>query len=175
MRYIKSLGYVPYTPTEDIDAAHPFDYLCASRDKENIFLADAKTKARRAKFPDTGIDYKFYKSYTKIAKKHNMRVFLFFVDERLKQVYGNFLDELQKPIKIKFNGYILEYPRKETDFRKVETIYFPMESMITIGELSHADIEELIGLSSVSKNNEDLYNDIDLSDTGTVAQNSFKW
>ncbi len=60
-RYLVEQGYIPYGSL--IDGAHPFDRLCASRDKREVFIADVKSKACRLFYPDTGIGLRHYQEY----------------------------------------------------------------------------------------------------------------
>ena len=141
--YLIKMGYVPYEPV--IGIAHPFDKLCASRDKKTIFIAEVKTKARRNKYPDTGINISHYNDYKNIQTKHNIHVFLFFVDEMLKKVYGEFLIKLEDPLKIIVNGYEINYPLR---FKGI--IYFPIEKMRDIGDLNKQQVADLKNLSTRS-------------------------
>ena len=92
--YFKARNYIPYKP--DAEGSHPFDRIMARADKKEIFIAEVKTKARRIYYPDTGIDIRHYDSYKYIQDKYNIDVFIYFVDEYLKTIYGNFLRILDK-------------------------------------------------------------------------------
>ena len=139
-RYLKSKNLIPYQAV--YDGAHPFDRIIASPDKKNIYLADAKTKARRTYYPDTGININHYMQYEYLMDKYNIRVFLFFVDEWQKKVYGNFLDLLQEEVLINHNGKDIKYP-----FKQGRIIYFPLTSMRDICELEDLEAEKLKQLS----------------------------
>ena len=140
-RYIRSKNLMPYKAV--FEGSHPFDRIIASTDKQNLYIADAKTKARRTYYPDTGINYKHYQEYKHLMNKYSMRVFLFFVDEWQQKVYGNFLDVLEKPVQISHNGKIYEYPLTQGI-----VIYFPLELMRDICNLDKTECELLKQLSS---------------------------
>lgn len=137
-------GYIPYSP--DADGAHPFDRLVASRDKKTIFIADSKTKPARTYYPDTGINIRHYNEYKFIQDKYNIDVFIFFVDEDSKTIYGNFLKRLDEPRKIVHNGKIIEYPMEQKGIR-----YFPLSVMMPVAEIPAVDVLELFGLSQRKK------------------------
>jgi len=136
-RFLERKGYVIYSP-ETKDKAHAFDRL-AIKDKEQIIIAEIKTKARRNKYADTGIDKRNYDQYVKIQNKYNIPVFIFFVDEMLKKIYGNWLSKLIIPIIIEGKQYPLILNN---------IIYFPLVNMIGIAELSEQQITELKKLSN---------------------------
>ena len=136
-RFLERKGYVIYSP-ETKGKAHAFDRL-AIKDKEQIIIAEIKTKARRNKYADTGIDKRNYDQYIKIQNKYNIPVFIFFVDEMLKKVYGNWLSKLIIPIIIEGKQYPLILNN---------IIYFPLVNMINIAELSEQQITELKKLSN---------------------------
>lgn len=134
--YLRKRGYIPYAP--NFDGAHPFDRLCASRDKKTIFVADAKAKAKRKHYPDTGIDIKHYKEYKFLSDKYKIDVYLFFVDEENKAVYGNMLRVLEHDMNVIHYSKKLKYP-----IRSNGIIYFPMASMKTLAELTDEQCAEL--------------------------------
>ncbi len=85
--YLEDKGYVVYRPITD--GPHCFDHL-AIKDKKQVIIAEVKTKAKLNNYDETGFEYKHYLEYKFISGKHNIPVFIFFVDEMLKEVYGNF-------------------------------------------------------------------------------------
>jgi hypothetical protein len=131
-QYLKNKGFLPYRPA--FDGWHPFDRILAAPDKSSIYVADVKAKARRNKYPDTGIDMRHFDKYKQISEKHNMRVFLFFVDELEGRIYGQFLDILASRDK--------NYPRAEGSI-----IYFLLEKMEHIAYLTPEQISQLKTLS----------------------------
>lgn len=135
--WLISQGYIVYDPANN--GIHPFDFICAMMDK-NIFIVDVKTKPARYKYPDQGIDLRHYNDYTEKLINHNIDIWLFFVDENAKQIYGNLLSELNKPHQVIHKGKILIYPYRE---QHTKIIYFPIDKMITIKDLSIFEIEEI--------------------------------
>lgn len=142
--YLIKRGYIPYKP-EPI-GAHPFDRLCATPDKKRIFVAEIKTKPARVYYPDTGIDIRHYRDYDNIQKTHNLEVFLFFVDQDRKSIYGNKLSRLMEQREVQHSGKILLYPIQDRGI-----IYFPLVSMIMVGKLTDAQSETLEELSTRNK------------------------
>lgn len=141
--YLISKGYIPYRP--DAPGAHPFDRLCASKDKKHIFIAEIKTKPARTYYPDTGINVGHYKDYLNIQNKYGIDVFLFFVDQDKKRIYGNKLAELVKRIEVFHNNKKLIYPLEQCGI-----IYFPLKLMIDIWQL---DSDECLKLNELSERN----------------------
>lgn len=144
--YFRKRNYIPYIP--DMEGPHPFDRIMARGDKKEIFIAEVKTKARRSFFPDTGIDIKHYNQYKFIEMKYNIDIFIYFVDEYKKEIYGNILRILDKPRKYKYkyqmdkNGRIfnkeIEYPIKSKGI-----IYFPLKIMKIISKIDDETIKKL--------------------------------
>jgi hypothetical protein len=166
-QHITNMGYIPYCPSAE--GAHPFDLLCASRDKQHIFIADSKAKPRRHAYPDTGIDTRHYYDYLKVSQEHNLRVYLYFVDEEWGKIYGNFLDLLVTPKTIIYQGRVKEYPSIETGNNHREIIYFPLINMRILGNLDQDDIGHLKETSTRQMSHQSIYtNGIDWDDIGTV-------
>lgn len=147
--YLKSKNIIPYIPSTN--TSHPFDRLCATMDKKRIFISEVKSVSKRIKYDDTGISIKHYEDYKYIIDKYKIDVFIFFVDEKLKEVYGNYIHELEKDyyddIKKK------KYPLIEVDNRGYavggKIIFFPMVNMKrNIMSITENDIVELKKLSN---------------------------
>lgn len=134
-------GVIPYAPIND--GAHPFDRLCATKNKERVFVAEVKTKPRRKYYPDTGINVSHFNDYKAIQNRHKIDVWLAFVDEIQGEIYGNYLEALTKPRTINHGAKRLEYPMTQNGI-----IYFPLEAMITISSLSIESRARLVELSS---------------------------
>lgn len=98
-----------------------------------IRVVEVKSKPRRDKYPDTGIPTRHYDDYKHIENKYGIQVFIAFVDEVLKKIYGNFLEELEKP-----EG---RYP-----LRYANVIYFPLSKMRDITMLTDEQCAELTAL-----------------------------
>lgn len=142
-RYLEQLGFIVYQPVTS--GAHAFDKLCISKDKKEIFIAEVKTKPHRLYYPDTGLDTRHLNEYRYIQNKYNVDVFLFFVDEVDKQVYGNTIRELEKPREVKdWLGNIYHYPKEEWN----QITYFPLVAMKSIGAIDAVEAEQLSNLST---------------------------
>lgn len=144
--HLEKNGYIVYSPSTE--GAHAFDRL-AVRNKKDIIIAECKTKARRNYFPDTGIDCRHYDEYKYIENLHNIPVYIFFVDEMVKKVYGNELSILEEPRKVK---YVLNGTQREKHYPLVQggIIYFPIVAMEDIATLSASDCSKLISVSTRS-------------------------
>lgn len=141
-RHLESRGLIVYQP--QTDGAHPFDNLCASRDKKTIVIAEVKTKPRRLYYPDTGIDIRHYNDYMHIQTKYGIPVFLYFVDaESEKRIYGNKLIVLIASRQVEHNGKLLTYPIKSKGI-----IYFPLDAMLHVADLDAGDTQEIAALTT---------------------------
>lgn len=147
-KYLLGKNIIPYSPKADI--AHPFDRLCASTNKKNIFIAEVKTKASRSYYPDTGINLKSYEEYKFIENKYGIDVWMFFVDEYKKKIYGNKLSNLDKPVEIIHKNKILNYPLIQPNAIGRKIIYFPLEFMVDVCDIDDKVSEELKELSTRS-------------------------
>lgn len=130
IEYLSNKGYVVYKSITS--GAHPFDNLCASRDKRKIFIAEVKTKEARKYYPDTGIDIRHYDQYKFIQDKYNLKVYLFFVDATNKKVYGNVIEKLENETVMGVYTYPL---------RQKGIIYFPLSNMKQISLLTNEQAE----------------------------------
>jgi len=71
-----------------------------------------KSKARRNYYPDTGVDVRHYDDYMHIKETYTIPVFIYFVDEMLKLIYGGEIGWLTQPrtrFAIKANGWNTPY------------------------------------------------------------------
>ena len=136
-QHFEKLGCVCYKAVSA--CGHPCDMLCID-DSYKIRLVEVKTKASRNKYSDTGFDEEHYQVYKEFSKSNNTRIYIYFVDPKLKKIYGNYLDVLEE--KRFVNG--VEYPRLEpnrgTCFR---IIYFPLEAMEDLRDLTEEELAEL--------------------------------
>lgn len=143
-------GLIPYKPVADV--AHPFDRLCATADKRNLYVAEVKTKARRNKYPDTGFDYKHFNIYMSLMKKHNLDIIVYFVDESLGQIYGGELVKISEPHDVHWtvNGKqtLLRYPKIESTKYGEQIIYFPLELMTVFADLPQGERAQLKQLNT---------------------------
>lgn len=140
-QHLERKGLVVYSPITD--AAHPFDFLCASGDKRTIVIAETKTKARRTFYPDTGIDARHLNDYMNVQSRYGIDVFLYFVDESMKAIYGNALKILVAPRAITHKNKVLTYPLTAGGI-----VYFPLEAMKTIANISEAEALSIVALNT---------------------------
>ncbi|MBQ7594066.1 MAG: hypothetical protein IJU48_06920 [Synergistaceae bacterium] len=115
--YLEGENYICYKPVTE--GAHLFDFLIYRKDS-GVMAAEVKTKPRRNKYPDTGFDYRHYEGYKRFSEEHNMKMYVFFVDELEGKIYGNSLEELDKP-RISSGK---NYPLDSNSIR-----YYPLEAM----------------------------------------------
>lgn len=140
--YLLKKGIVPYRPI--VSQAHPFDRLCASADKKRIYVAEVKTKPRREFYADTGVDQRHYNDYLNIAMQHNMDVFVYFVDEVRKEIYGGELISNLAQVRQETHqqtGRILTYPLAHKGI-----IYFPLSAMEHVADLPDEVCKQLAAL-----------------------------
>jgi len=135
--YLINMGFVPFSPDENA-GAHPFDFLCASKDKKRIFVAEVKTKPARKYYPDTGFNVSSYNTYLEVSRNYNMDVFCFFVDTAKREVDGNYLSVLATDTEVKHGNKTLVYPITDKGI-----VYFPIQSMITIATLTIDQCSEI--------------------------------
>jgi len=130
-KYLEAKGWVIYEPVGNM--AHFTDKF-AVKDKKEIILIEVKTKPKLNYYDGTGFDFRSYNQYKILSHKHNMRVFIFFVDEMLGKIYGNFLSELEKPI---------IYKKKNYPFFLNKIIIFPLCYMKLVKILNENEILEI--------------------------------
>ena len=139
-KMLREKGFVIYKP--EVGQAHAFDRL-AIKDKKILMIAEVKAKAKRKYFPDTGIDFRHYKEYKNIMKKHNLEVILFFVDEEMGKIYGGKLSDIEVINNFKVNNKDVTYPKIEKNI-----IYFHIEKMKEYADLKRADVLNLEALTT---------------------------
>lgn len=133
--YLSKHNYIAYT-TDNTEHAHCFDMI-AMRGKDEMIIVEVKAKAKRDCCPDTGINLKHYNEYKAISAKHNIPIFLVFVDEKLGEVYGDWLSKIDKDTT--FN-----YPKVFNHGYKGEPIiYFYQPNMRKLATLTPSEIREL--------------------------------
>jgi len=143
-RHLESKGLVVYEPVTN--GAHPFDKLCASRDKRSLVIAEVKTKPARVYYPDTGIDLRHYHDYMRIQARYGIDVHLYFVDEDKREMYGNKLTNLIARRQVEHNGKVLDYPMQQGGI-----IYFPLAAMEQVSLLTD---DEAAGIAALSTRSE---------------------
>ena len=124
--FLERKGFVVYKPITG--GAHPFDML-AVKDKRLCIAAEVKTKALRTHYQDTGFNKSTYYDYVEFSIKHNMDIFVFFVDENKSEVYGNWLKKLEQPRTVNMGGKVVHYPRDEQAKDGRWLRFYPYESM----------------------------------------------
>ena len=132
--WLEKHGLVLYEPVGE--KAHLIDFFAVDKNTCKTYIVEVKTKAKRLKYDDTGINQRNFLEYIKLSKEHNMRILLIFVDEENGLIYGNFLDQLEQPIK--YNNKM--YPYDEPNSFGPEIHYWPLSRMHKIEYLS-ADVQ----------------------------------
>lgn len=140
--WLISKGIIPYKPVLGT-GAHPFDQLCATKDKSKIFITECKAKPARIYYPDTGINISHHQDYKNIQEKYGIDVFIYFIDEDAQKIYGGSLDTISEEIVINHRGKSIKYPLTQKGI-----IYFPLENMNKIADISDAKAEQLRQYSS---------------------------
>jgi len=132
-KYLEKNGWIIYEPITE--GAHAFDKLCV-KDKKFLVIAEVKTKARLNKLNATGFDVKHYNDYCLIEKKYGIDVFMFFVDEYMREIYGNKLSILRQ-----------EYEAKDGIYPKLiagdKIIIFSLDKMIHVADIPNDKVEQL--------------------------------
>lgn len=143
-QWLRTRGLEVFRPT-DVGQPHTVDrFLVDRRNPGKAFICDVKTKPRRHKYADTGVDLRHWHKYVGLSEQHNMPALLTFVDEMEGRVYGNFihiLDHEPRWIEGKW------YPSTENNGRD-QIRYWHLSVMETFGVLSPEDIETLRALST---------------------------
>ena len=138
-RILEAKGFVVYKP--NTPGAHAFDAL-AIKDKQRCIALDVKAKARRNKYPDTGISVSHYRTYKAFSELHNMPFWIVFVDEMAGDIYGNTLEMLDREVTSNGISYPFEFQGK--------TRYWPLISMRLLHKLSEQEMLDLQNLSQRS-------------------------
>lgn len=139
-------NYIVLRPTTE--KAHWFDMFVMSdksRPAHNIdqFVAEVKAKPYMFKYNATGVNYRNFEEYWQYYNKTGTRIFLFFVDEIRAEIYGNFLDELEKPSIVKGISYPFNL---ECKGRRVIRLY-SLENMAILAKLKIETADQLKNLS----------------------------
>lgn len=134
---LESKGWVVYEPFTS--GAHAFDML-AIKDKKKAIALDVKTKARMNKWKATGINLRHFETYKTFSENHNMPFWIVFVDELEMRIYGNTLQELEKPFQYKDEKY--PFTMKSQNIR-----VWHLDQMKHIADLDKIITEKLIDLS----------------------------
>ena len=140
-RILEENGWVVYQPMTN--GPHQFDMMCI-KNKRSAVAFDIKAKARMNKFPCTGVNQKHFDEYKRFSERHLMPFWIVFVDEGMRSIYGNTIEELEKP---RIEGGI-SYPW--TPNWKAALRLWPLSAMRTIADISEKEAVELNGLSQRS-------------------------
>lgn len=139
-KFFEAKGVIVYRP--NTEGAHWIDML-AIKEKKSAIAVDVKSKARMNKFPATGVNQKSFEEYLKFSLKHNMPFWIIFIDELMHEVYGNTIENLEKPRKLEGKNYPLEMKTKNGDHIHL----WPLTAMIKIGDLDENIIQQLTSLN----------------------------
>ena len=107
-----------------------------------VYAIDAKAKAKRREWDDTGIDYRHYNKYFDLEKGNSIDVWVFFGDHLEGYVYGALLSDLRRPALNPPGCKPGAYPRIEG-----QIIYFPRSSMSKIFMLTDEQRATLAALT----------------------------
>lgn len=129
--FLEEKGWIVYAPVTN--GAHGFDRF-AMKNKEEIVYIESKAKARRTYYEDTGINIKHFEDYKRLSEKYDMNIFIFFIDEYMQKIYGNFLPQLTEKCHV---GRKI-YPSIERGI-----VYFPLKNMREIADLDEEEASEL--------------------------------
>lgn len=138
-RVFAARGYIVYR-YDELAGSHPIDFVAIQRNRLAMLLCDVKTKPKRVKYPDTGIDFDEWEKYRQLGRYYNLRVFLVFVDWENAKVYGQFLDVLEQRRQVP--GVWFWYPFTQNNGRE-EIRYFPLCAMTEISDITEQEAEEL--------------------------------
>lgn len=129
--HLEQRGWVVYKPITNM--SHGFDFI-ATKDWTNAIALDIKAKARMNKYPATGIDLCYYRSYKTFSEKYNMPFWVVFCDELSRTIYGNTLTELDKSRVVDGKSYPI-------DLGSIRI--WPINAMIHIANLTEYQSVEL--------------------------------
>jgi hypothetical protein len=141
---MEAKGWTVYQPFTE--GAHAFDIL-GIKDKKTAIALDVKTKARLNKWPITGVSQSHFEEYWEFSEKHCMQFWIVFVDEMLREIYGNTIEELERSVLCE-DGTI--YPWVSEDPRGKKIRYWHLDSMRHIADIEVDDAETLRSLSQRS-------------------------
>jgi len=90
-------GYIIYKVIND--GPHIIDFFAHKGIEKDLICLDVKTKRRMALYPRTGFNYNNFIEYKNLQIKHNLRVFILFIDDFEGYAYGQWLDKLGEGFK----------------------------------------------------------------------------
>ena len=139
--FLERAGWVVYQPMTE--GAHCFDMLCI-KGKRTAVAFDVKAKARLNRYPATGINQRHFEEYAAFSDKHRMPFWVVFVDEGMRAVYGNTIEQLEIPRTVEGREYPVVMPWK------VPTRLWPLEAMRPIHTLTEEQAATLAALNQRS-------------------------
>ena len=142
-RILEAKGWVVYQPMTD--GPHQFDML-SIRDKQAAIALDVKAKARMTYLPCTGVNQGHFEEYQRFSQRHRMPFWIVFVDESERAIYGNTIEELERPRVVGGRSY----PLSMNDRRGKSLRLWPLSAMKRISDISGDDASELVALSQRS-------------------------
>jgi hypothetical protein len=89
-------GFLNYTPRKE--GSHFFDGIVIGKNRES-FICEIKSYRTLTYYEATGVDFPQFLKYQEQSRRLGLRVKLFFIDEELGLIYGNYLDVLEQPVK----------------------------------------------------------------------------
>jgi hypothetical protein len=139
--FLERAGWVVYQPITE--GAHCFDMLCIKGNRTAVAF-DVKAKARLNRYPATGINQRHFEEYAAFSEKHRMPFWVVFVDEFMGKVYGNAIEELERPRTVEGRQYPMLMPWKPP------IRLWPLAAMRPIHTLTPEQAGELAALNQRS-------------------------
>ena len=96
--YLNKKGFAVYAPS--YSKPHWID-IFATRNKNELYAIDVKTKARFNKWNAQGFDYNDYESYKRLQNLYKLKVFIFFIDDKNGNIHCADLNKLSEGFRIK--------------------------------------------------------------------------
>lgn len=147
-KYIMNRWWTAYIPQKSL--SHAFDRLVATMENpDEFFIIEVKTKPMMKYYPESGFNLSHYERYKAVEKRHNLTVFIYFVDYVARIIYGGKLSDISRPHKLFYNCNNKkgeQYPRLISSSKK-DIIMFPVELMEEIYELTNEEIAMFNGIS----------------------------
>jgi Holliday junction resolvase-like predicted endonuclease len=91
--FFEKKGWIIYKPITN--KAHWIDFI-AIKDKKEMYGIEVKTKPRLNKWAAQGFNIKQYKEYKRFEKLYNIKLFIFFVDEKEGTIHCANFSKLSK-------------------------------------------------------------------------------
>jgi len=110
---LENEGYVVYSAITD--SPHKIDYFAHKGKSKDVIAVEIKTKKRMCTSDETGFDEYDYIHYKEVQKKHNMTVYIYFVDDFEECIYYQTLEKLGEGRLLK-NNNIRVWELEKMDF-----------------------------------------------------------